>query len=184
MHRRPHWARKGRPGCRSGEAAEAEVEVAVGARTSAIIVAVATVITAVTKAAASIMAMGGVYRPGTRPGHRTAQPIHGPGASRPVNRSTHPSHFLQARGPAPVLLLIGRAPPPGYKPPNYGGGWRPGYRPPSYWWRPGGAIAAGAAIGWVTAASAYAWAGSPPYAGFCWYYTDASRRHGLWDECP
>lgn len=57
-------------------------------------------------------------------------------------------------------------------------------RPSRYWWRPGGAVAAGAAIGFVTAATAVAWAGSPPAPGYCWYYTDASRQQGFWDACP
>nr|WP_167559061.1 hypothetical protein [Bradyrhizobium canariense] len=63
---------------------------------------------------------------------------------------------------------------------------RPGrwVRPARYTWRPGGAIAAGAAIGFVTAATAAAWAGAPPVAGYCWYYTDASRTQGFWDACP
>ena len=51
-------------------------------------------------------------------------------------------------------------------------------------WRPGGAIAAGAAIGFVAAATAAAWAGSPPAPGYCWYYTDPSRTQGFWDVCP
>jgi hypothetical protein len=57
-------------------------------------------------------------------------------------------------------------------------------RPARYTWRPGGAIAAGAAIGFVTAATAVAWAGAPPVAGYCWYYTDQSRTEGFWDVCP
>jgi hypothetical protein len=57
-------------------------------------------------------------------------------------------------------------------------------RPARYWWRPGGAVAAGAAVGFVTAATAVAWAGSPPAPGYCWYYTDASRQQGFWDACP
>jgi hypothetical protein len=60
------------------------------------------------------------------------------------------------------------------------GGWaRPGW----YGWPRGGAIAAGAAIGFVTAATAAAWAGPPPSAGMCWYYTDPSRTQGFWDYC-
>jgi hypothetical protein len=58
------------------------------------------------------------------------------------------------------------------------------YRPYGAWWRPGAAIAAGAAIGFVGAATAAAWAGAPPAAGYCWYYTDASRTRGFWDRCP
>ena len=60
-------------------------------------------------------------------------------------------------------------------------GWR---RPASYYWRPGGAIAAGAAIGFVGAAAAAAYAGSPPAPGYCWYYTDPQRTQGFWDICP
>jgi hypothetical protein len=55
--------------------------------------------------------------------------------------------------------------------------------PANYYWRPGGAIAAGAAIGVVTAATAAAWAGAPPAPGYCWYYTDPSRTQGFWDVC-
>lgn len=62
---------------------------------------------------------------------------------------------------------------------------RPGrwVRPGWYRWPPGGAIAAGAAIGFVTAATAVAWAGTPPAPGYCWYYTDPSQRQGFWDVC-
>ena len=81
---------------------------------------------------------------------------------------------------------------------GYHGGYRPGYggwhggpvyvggwRRPYYGWAPGGAIAAGAAIGFVTAAGAAAYYTSqPPAPGLCWYYTDASRRAGFWDNCP
>jgi hypothetical protein len=60
------------------------------------------------------------------------------------------------------------------------GGWaRPGW----YGWPRGGAIAAGAAIGFVTAATAAAWAGAAPAPGMCWYYTDPSRTQGFWDYC-
>jgi hypothetical protein len=61
--------------------------------------------------------------------------------------------------------------------------WHGWARPIGYSWAPGAAIAAGAAIGWVSAATAYAWAGAPPATGMCWYYTDASRTHGFWDVC-
>lgn len=60
------------------------------------------------------------------------------------------------------------------------GGWaRPGW----YRWPVGGAIAAGAAIGFVSAATAAAWAGAAPAPGMCWYYTDPSRMQGFWDYC-
>ena len=68
--------------------------------------------------------------------------------------------------------------------PGYRGGGIRWARPAHYHWRPGGAIAAGAAIGFVAAATAAAWAGSPPAPGYCWYYTDPSRTEGFWDVCP
>lgn len=46
------------------------------------------------------------------------------------------------------------------------------------------AVVAGAAVGFVTAAAAANWAGSPPAPGYCWYYTDADRTKGFWDVCP
>jgi len=80
------------------------------------------------------------------------------------------------RGPAGNVAVR----PPGYRPPA--GGW---YRPPAYWWRPGAAVAAGAALGFVTAAAATAYATSPaPAAGQCWYYTNPQRTQGFWDVCP
>ncbi len=59
---------------------------------------------------------------------------------------------------------------------GYGGWHRPGYG-----WRPGGAIAAGAAIGFLTAAAA---ASAAPAPGLCWYYTNRARTAGFWDYCP
>src|SRR5712675_3599768 len=58
--------------------------------------------------------------------------------------------------------------------PGYAGGVR-WARPGWYRWPAGGAIAAGAALGFVTAATAAAWAGAAPTPGMCWYYTDPSR---------
>ncbi|MGT2436368.1 hypothetical protein ACU4GH_11245 [Bradyrhizobium betae] len=57
-------------------------------------------------------------------------------------------------------------------------------RPGHYYWPRGGAIAAGAAIGFVAAATAASWAGAAPAPGMCWYYTDPSRTQGFWDYCP
>lgn len=74
--------------------------------------------------------------------------------------------------------------PPGHFRPHYHGHWGRWHRP-HYHWRPGGAIAAGAAIGFLSAAAAAAYAASAaPAAGLCWYYTDGSRRTGFWDVCP
>ena len=67
--------------------------------------------------------------------------------------------------------------------PVAGGGVR-WARPGWYRWPAGGAIAAGAALGFVTAASAAAWAGAAPAPGMCWYYTDPSKTQGFWDSCP
>jgi hypothetical protein len=91
------------------------------------------------------------------------------------------------RGPRGGVAAVGRTTvvrPPGVRP-----GVRVGVRPggfvrPAYRWGPGGAIAAGAAIGFVAAATAAAWAGAPPAPGYCWYYTDPSRTQGFWDVCP
>jgi len=66
---------------------------------------------------------------------------------------------------------------------GYRGGAAVWGRPAGYWWPAGGAIAAGAAIGVISAAAAAAWAGAPPAPGYCWYYTDPSRRQGFWDVC-
>ena len=62
---------------------------------------------------------------------------------------------------------------------GYGGWARPGW----YRWGPGGAIAAGAAIGVLAAGAAVAYAGAAPAPGLCWYYTDPSYRQGFWDAC-
>ncbi len=62
---------------------------------------------------------------------------------------------------------------------RYGGWARPGW----YHWGPGGAIAAGAAVGVLAAGAAAAYAGAPPAPGLCWYYTDPSYRQGFWDAC-
>lgn len=51
-------------------------------------------------------------------------------------------------------------------------------------WNHGGAVAAGAAIGFIAGASAASWAGPPPRAGYCWFYTNRARTHGFWDWCP
>ena len=64
------------------------------------------------------------------------------------------------------------------------GHWGSWARPGRYWWPVGGAVAAGAAMGWISAAAAASWAGAAPGPGLCWYYTDPSRRAGFWDACP
>jgi len=60
------------------------------------------------------------------------------------------------------------------------GAWGRGYG-----WPAGGAIAAGAAVGFLSAGAAAAYATSrAPAPGLCWYYRDSSRRSGFWDTCP
>jgi hypothetical protein len=58
-------------------------------------------------------------------------------------------------------------------------GWR---RPTADWWRPGAAVVAGAAVGFVTAAAATSYVNSRlPGPGYCWYYTSPRRTAGFWD---
>jgi hypothetical protein len=97
-----------------------------------------------------------------------------------------------ARGPRGGVVVARRTTVvrPGVRPvhpiarPGVRPGARPWVRPARYYWRPGGAIAAGAAIGFVAAASVGAYAGVAPGPNYCWYYTDASRTKGFWDVCP
>ena len=123
-------------------------------------------------------------------GFRRTAAFRGPRGGAAVRRTT------AVRGPRGGVAVrrttaVGR---PGW----HGGGVRraavvrPGWhgagvrwaRPGGYWWRPGGAVAAGAALGFVTAATAVAWAGAAPAANMCWYYGDSTRTQGFWDACP
>jgi hypothetical protein len=90
-----------------------------------------------------------------------------------------------ARGPrGNVVAGRGAVVRPGYRP--VPGPVRPGWvRPPSYWWHPGMAVLSGAAIGFVAASAATAYANSqPPAPGYCWFYTNPQRTQGFWDVCP
>ncbi len=67
----------------------------------------------------------------------------------------------------------------------------PVYRPPGVvvvnprrYWAPGGAVAAGAAIGFIAGAAAVSVAGAAPKPGYCWYYTNPQKTTGFWDVCP
>src|SRR6202012_5414695 len=51
------------------------------------------------------------------------------------------------------------------------GAWGNWSRPGRYYWPVGGAVAAGAALGFVSAAAAASWAGAAPGPKLCWYYT-------------
>jgi len=96
-----------------------------------------------------------------------------------------------ARGPrGGTVVRRGTVVRPGYRPVRpvpvrpvvVAPGWR---RPAAYWWRPGAAVAAGAAVGFVSAAAATAYVNSrPPAPGYCWYYTNPQRTQGFWDVCP
>jgi hypothetical protein len=55
---------------------------------------------------------------------------------------------------------------------------------PRRYWPAGGAIAAGAAVGFIAGAAAASVAGTPPHSGMCWYYTDSTKKTGFWDVCP
>jgi hypothetical protein len=126
------------------------------------------------------------HRPGThRPGGLGHRPGHRPGGlgHRPGGLGHRPSGLGHRPGHRPGL---------GHRPGGLGGRHiglgRPGFRhwarPRHYWWRRGGAVAAGAALGYVAAGVASSWAGVAPGPNMCWYYTDATRRQGFWDECP
>ena len=65
-----------------------------------------------------------------------------------------------------------------------GGVYRGAWVGRPYRWAPGGAIAAGAAIGVLAYGATVAWAPPPPQPGLCWYYSDPSQRTGFWDTCP
>ena len=66
----------------------------------------------------------------------------------------------------------------------HGGVYRGAWVGRPYRWAPGGAIAAGAAIGVLAVGTAVTWAPPPPQPGLCWYYSDPSQRNGFWDTCP
>ena len=67
---------------------------------------------------------------------------------------------------------------------NRSGHWGNWARPGGYWWPAGGAVAAGAALGFISAAAAASWAGAAPGPNLCWYYTNPSQQQGYWDACP
>ncbi len=116
--------------------------------------------------------VNGAGHPGNGPGHPVSVQV----AKPPVRVGAKPPVVGGAKGP-----VVGDAKAPvvgGAKPPIVGSWARPDW----YRWAPGGAIAAGAAIGFVTAAVA-TWA-TPPRPGLCWYYTDPSQQDGFWDACP
>jgi len=108
-------------------------------------------------------------RAGRRAGVRHTTVRRSTGAHSTVRRTTTRAHTTARRTTTRHVTRVTR------------GRW---VRPSRYWWRPGGAIAAGAAIGFVTAATAAAWAGAPPGPDMCWYYSDSSRTKGFWDVCP
>ncbi len=129
-----------------------------------------------------------IARPGVRPGVRPGRPVGVAPGFRPGRPGVVAPGFRPGR---PVAVAPGFRPgvrPPAYRPgrPVVRPGVRPGYvywnRP--YRWRPGGAIAAGAAIGFIGAIAAAQYYGQPPAPGLCWYYTNPSRTAGFWDECP
>ncbi len=114
------------------------------------------VVTPLVQPAAAVQRRTTVKRPGGATVRRSTTVRAAPGARRGA----------VVVAPRPVVVAPGR--------------WVRPYR-----WAPGGAIAAGAAIGFVAAASASAYySAPPPEPGMCWYYTDPSKRNGFWDVCP
>ena len=55
---------------------------------------------------------------------------------------------------------------------------------PRRYWPPGGAVAAGAAVGFLAGAAAVSLAGPPPQPNYCWFYTNPQRTSGFWEPCP
>jgi hypothetical protein len=108
----------------------------------------------------------------------------GPGGSRPGGPSRRPG---PSGRPGSGPWAGGWHPPPRPRGwvagPLPRGGWGWG-RPAGYWWGPGTAVAAGAAVGFLTAAAAGAFAPPPPAPRLCWFYTNPSRTTGFWDSCP
>jgi hypothetical protein len=117
-----------------------------------------------------------VYRRGARPAPRRVVRTVRP-AARPAVRVVRPAARPVMIRPVPL-----RPAPVVRYAPRYYGTW---YRP--YRWRPGGAIVAGAAIGFLSAAAVgtyYYAVPRPPRPGLCWYYTNPARTSGFWDFCP
>ena len=81
--------------------------------------------------------------------------------ANPTVHRGHRGHVVHHRRPAHVVVV----------------------HPRRHWHR-GGAIAAGAAIGFIAGASAVALAGPAPRSGYCWFYTTPARTTGFWDWCP
>jgi len=105
-----------------------------------------------------------------RPGHpRPYPPGHPVAAYRPAY---HPAYQPAYH---PVVRQAAPATPPA------AAAWT---RPKYYSWSPGGAVAAGSAIGFLTAEAVKAWAPPPPQPGLCWYYKDPGQKSGFWDVCP
>jgi len=118
-------------------------------------------------------------RPGFVPGRvpGTAGAIPGAGGARVFGPGAGGARVF-----VPGTVRGGGGPGYVYRGGAWGGG--PWVRPRWYRWAPGGAILAGAAIGFIVASNAYSWAGPPPAPGYCWYYTDPSMQDGFWDICP
>ena len=122
---------------------------------------------------------------------------HGPHGTTVHARPGYPRHPYR-----PVVQHAARpAYHPAYRPsyPAYRPTYHPAVRPPAlanppaaavwtrprwYSWAPGGAVAAGVAVGFLSAAAVTAWAPPPPQPGLCWYYTQSGQQNGFWDVCP
>lgn len=113
---------------------------------------------------------GGARMGGGGGAHRSANVSRAGSGNRNVNRNANVNRNVNKNVNRNVNRNVTRV-----------GNWT---RPGNYWWRAGGAVAAGAAIGYVSASAAAAWAGPAPGPDMCWYYTDASKQDGFWDVCP
>ena len=89
------------------------------------------------------------------------------GVKRNIHRNVKINQSVNRKVSVPRILVRKRA-------------W---VRPARYWWSPGQAIAAGAAVGVATAPVARRWAGAAPSPAMCWFFTGQGLRRGFWDWC-
>jgi len=139
---------------------------------------VSKLLAATAMAAASLLAL---TEPGAAVVRHGGAHVGGHNMNRNVNRNMNVNRNVNRNMNVNRNVNVNRVGGVGYHGGVYrGGAWigRP------YRWVPGGAIAAGAAIGVIAAGTAVAWAPPPPQPGLCWYYTDATQRNGFWDTCP
>src|SRR5271166_3934814 len=139
---------------------------------------VSKLLAATAMAAASLLAL---TEPGAAVVRHGGAHVGGHNMNRNVNRNMNVNRNVNRNMNVNRNVNVNRVGGVGY---HGGGVYRGAWVGRPYRWAPGGAIAAGAAIGFIAAGTAVAWAPPPPQAGLCWYYTDSTQRNGFWDTCP